>query len=61
MSLRMRLISLIALLVFYVALTVVLRAAEPCRNETICSQYGPWHPFYYWHNCDKPPCGQEPM
>jgi hypothetical protein len=39
----------------------VLNAAEPCRNETICSQYEVWHPYYWWHNCDKAPCGQEPM
>ena len=61
MTLRMRLLSLALLAIFIASLTVVLKAAEGCRNETICSQYAPWHPYYWYFDCDKPPCGQEPM
>ena len=65
MSLRMRILSIGLLMVFVasliVARTVVLRAAEPCRNETICSMYPIWHIYYWTNHCDKEPCGQEPM
>jgi hypothetical protein len=66
MTIRTRATVFIAgflLLVFTVPGIVVLvrAAAEPCRNETICSQYPIWHIYYWTNHCDKEPCPQEPM